>query len=422
MILSSNYNGIEGPGFFAVLYYKIISSKIITDKGETLFPGTADYTFFDYLQEHYRDTFLDDCSAPFFIYTGLGSIRQLENLILNSSDKEMLNQEGLNIYLFENLTFTNDPRKKFYITENKDYDSDEYNFDEGTFTYEFESVREFVRKNSLSKVTVHTCEFESSVLQKIYPEFQIKTKDIFLLSLLSPTVGIPNSHQHNDALEFTSDTIRYKFWSGNWRYDIHRHLAVMYLLDKSSAFSWSYNISINDVDTCLDLSKFNFLSNDKKLIDGAPWTIDIKPNSTPVDIDRLYTTPDYQGIPPNAIPLPVESYASSFLAVITESLFFHPLGTVTEKTFNAIKTKRPFVLLSSARSLEYLKNMGFKTFHEFWDESYDQETDHQLRLEKIFKTLDFINAMSVEHLKTMYDDMTSIFEHNFFRLSKLQYD
>jgi len=421
MTSSSNYNGIEGPGFFAVLYQKINEPKIITDSGDTLFPGFADYTFFDYFQEHYSNTILNSQTTPFFIYTGLGSIRQLENLILKSADRVLLNQKGLDIYLFENLTFTKEPTKKFYITENKEYSPRDYDFTAGNFSYEFESIKLFVKQNNLINVTVYTCEYNSSSLQNNYPEFQIKTQDIFLLSLLAHTEGIPNSHQHNPLLDFSSETIQCKFWSGNWRYDIHRHLTALYLVDKSSVFSWSYNTSIQDIKTWVDLSKFDFISNDSILCNGAPWTIDINPNITGIDNGQLYTTPNYDGIPPNAVPLPLESYQCSFLAIVTESLFAHPLGTITEKTFNAIKSKRPFILLSSPYSLEYLKSLGFKTFSNFWDESYDQETDHQLRLEKIFKTLDSINAMTIDQLRRLYDDIKPILDHNFSKLNTLQY-
>ena len=44
----------------------------------------------------------------------------------------------------------------------------------------------------------------------------------------------------------------------------------------------------------------------------------------------------------------------------------------------------PFVLISRPNSLEYLKIIGFKTFSDFWDESYDTIVDDFERMNKIY--------------------------------------
>ena len=48
---------------------------------------------------------------------------------------------------------------------------------------------------------------------------------------------------------------------------------------------------------------------------------------------------------------------------------------LTEKTYRAIVNRHPFVLAGPVKSLEYLHSLGFKTFHEFIDESYDSIMD-----------------------------------------------
>jgi hypothetical protein len=70
------------------------------------------------------------------------------------------------------------------------------------------------------------------------------------------------------------------------------------------------------------------------------------------------------------------------------------------------------ILVAPPRTLEYLKTFGFKTFDRWWDESYDQEEDHEKRLMKIFDVIDFINSKSLEELKTIYEEMRGILEHN----------
>jgi hypothetical protein len=75
--------------------------------------------------------------------------------------------------------------------------------------------------------------------------------------------------------------------------------------------------------------------------------------------------------------------------------------------------KKPFVLGAPPYTLKLLKEHGFKTFSDFWDESYDSITVHEERLLKIFEVIDFINSKSIEELQEMYIQMKPILEHNY---------
>ncbi|NBP58832.1 hypothetical protein EBU71_20265, partial [bacterium] len=64
-------------------------------------------------------------------------------------------------------------------------------------------------------------------------------------------------------------------------------------------------------------------------------------------------------------------------------------------------------------------SLGFKTFGEFWDESYDDELNHEQRLIKIFKVIDTIDSWSLEWCRDFLVKMQPIFEHNIEVLSRL---
>jgi hypothetical protein len=98
---------------------------------------------------------------------------------------------------------------------------------------------------------------------------------------------------------------------------------------------------------------------------------------------------------------------------VTEARYALPTGNLSEKTLNAIKCFRPFILVASPYTLEYLKHYGVKTFSQFWDESYDREENHEQRLIKIFEVIDYIDSFTVDELKTLYSKMTPILEHNY---------
>ena len=75
--------------------------------------------------------------------------------------------------------------------------------------------------------------------------------------------------------------------------------------------------------------------------------------------------------------------------------------------------KKPFVLAAPPNTLKNLREEGFKTFSEFWDESYDLEDLHSNRIIKIFKVIDYIDSKSIKELREIYKEMTDIVEYNY---------
>ena len=86
---------------------------------------------------------------------------------------------------------------------------------------------------------------------------------------------------------------------------------------------------------------------------------------------------------------------------------------ITEKTYRCINYCRPFLINGDRGSLRYLKEMGFKTFSSFWDESYDDEKSDHARISKITAILKNICAMSNAQLLAQYKKMMPILQHNY---------
>jgi hypothetical protein len=108
-----------------------------------------------------------------------------------------------------------------------------------------------------------------------------------------------------------------------------------------------------------------------------------------------------------------EENAASLVHVITETSYFGHKLHLTEKTFKPICLQMPFVLVSNAGSLRYLKKYGFRTFGDIWDESYDSELDDFIRLEKIADLLKSFDGMSTSMLQEIQQACRSIVQHNF---------
>ena len=103
----------------------------------------------------------------------------------------------------------------------------------------------------------------------------------------------------------------------------------------------------------------------------------------------------------------------SLVYVPTETVYFGRRTHITEKTFKAIALEMPFVLAAPAGSLEYLREYGFKTFKDVFDESYDSETNDIRRIEKITQLLKDLNNLSIAERQQIHRACLPIVEHNY---------
>lgn len=137
--------------------------------------------------------------------------------------------------------------------------------------------------------------------------------------------------------------------------------------------------------------------------------------------------PDYkslEGIPIKGegsyleMELPVNFFSKSFVNIVTET-FFHNEHFyindsifITEKTEKSFSAGMSFVIVSTPYFLKKLKKLGFKTFSNWWDESYDEIYDSNERLEKIKKLLLYISSWSLDKCNEIYIEMQDVLIHN----------
>lgn len=114
-------------------------------------------------------------------------------------------------------------------------------------------------------------------------------------------------------------------------------------------------------------------------------------------------------------------YRSILVDVVVESHVAGKTFFPTEKTVRPILLKKPFVVFGSRDYLAYLRQMGFRTFGDFWDEEYDgyEAAD---RLVKIKSLLNNLASMSISKLEAMYWDMKYTLDHNYNLLMSKKYN
>ena len=447
---------------FSIVYENLLlptqEKRIVFHNGISLYESQNNfypkYTFFDYYKDYYSNSFLEKHLIPHLIITACGNLCHLDKINYTEDTQNYLNSTGLEIYMYETIFLdTNKNKRKFvnfipsklpqaqifdYIKPSAiGFESTNENIS-SLYCFEFEIIKKFAARNKLKKVTVYTGDYNvKKYFSSIYPELQISTHDVFLTSLFKESTEPVTSYEYDTkSLIPSNDTILYKFWCGNRRYDGYRHLTVAYLIDKLSLCSIQNKIEESPFIT-FDTRKnkstplwgelknylwFNFESWKIKypaIYHQIQNQLEVMPSTISID-ENIESTTALE-----SLPIPKESYQKCFCAVITEARFAYPLGQFSEKTLNAIKTYRPFILVAPPHTLSYLQSYGIKTFSDFWDESYDREENHEKRLIKIFQVIDYIDNFSINDLKELYTKLEPILDHNYriiYNIKKSKYN
>jgi len=104
----------------------------------------------------------------------------------------------------------------------------------------------------------------------------------------------------------------------------------------------------------------------------SPWS-DLVRNIP--SIDNLYVRDQYTGNIDTNISL-LQYYNQFQIELVAETMCAGITFFPTEKTFRPITGRRPFLVFGPVNFLNNLQQLGFKTYHSCWDESYDQFEGH----------------------------------------------
>ena len=73
----------------------------------------------------------------------------------------------------------------------------------------------------------------------------------------------------------------------------------------------------------------------------------------------------------------------------------------------------PFIIVGSPGSLLALREMGFRTFSEFWNEGYDDECDFVERIKMIITVCDDIATWDDDKKEKFIRESEEIVQHNY---------
>ena len=386
---------------------------------------TNEYNFFDYYDKFCQNTVYDFLETPYIICTGIGNLINLENLAYSHDEIQHLNTQGLYIFLWDILLPSSDKTERFEMANTKTFEPLKNilvpNKETPMYAFELESIRKFVQANGLKDVTVITCEYDTaSAYQKSYSEFEICSSNNIFTCYRNDIRDVRKN--------IKTDDIIHKFISMSIRYEVHRHIIISYIINLNSLVSWKdhgrawddrteVSLEYLNNELTFNILKWKILFPEKfSQLERGNQTINERKHI------RLESEKDKEFRCGYSVGLPLEEIFSSFCFIITETTFQKPFPNLSEKTINSVVTKRPFLLVAPPGSLKYFQKLGFKTFDRWWDESYDQEEDHEKRILKILNVIDYIDSLSIGELRIIYDQMRDVLEFNAIHLETLKHD
>lgn len=107
-----------------------------------------------------------------------------------------------------------------------------------------------------------------------------------------------------------------------------------------------------------------------------------------------------------------DDYQNTYFSVVSETLFYEWATYISEKTFKPFAHCHPFVMVCRPGTLKYLRDIGFKTFSDFWDESYDEEKDDAKRMIKIYNLVKELTNKSDDEWVELYKKIKPILLYN----------
>lgn len=107
--------------------------------------------------------------------------------------------------------------------------------------------------------------------------------------------------------------------------------------------------------------------------------------------------------------VPITVYNKTCYSVVAETNFANDYNFYTEKIVKPILAGRLFVAIAGQGYLEFLRTLGFRTFSNVINESYDQEPDNVMRWTMAMNQVEMLCSMDSAHVLKQIEE---IVDHN----------
>ena len=226
--------------------------------------------------------------------------------------------------------------------------------------------------------------------------------------------------------EINLPLVKSKFLFTNRRHTDARFEILHYLHrnDMLKDTIWSYNNVMEQTTAApmaKDMSDFLRGRNSTSMIfeNLDAYNVDKLVKMMPKGLDRGLNFPaDFQDSLPNAF------YDKAGVYIIQETNFEpyselldgYPTflnGWHSEKTLKTFLKRMPAIVFAAPNHLANLKTVGYRTFNDMIDESYDSEIESNIRFSKAANELNRIHHMSYNELHDALERLRPVLEHNY---------
>lgn len=141
-------------------------------------------------------------------------------------------------------------------------------------------------------------------------------------------------------------------------------------------------------------------------------------NATPVDREITHPLiPPYRADQPDVYGMQI--YQQVAMDVVTETVYNYPYPYFSEKTYRPMINRRMFVLLAPQGVLAQLHTLGFETWGDLVDQSYDQIADPEDRLLAVVSAVEQFCALPLSQIQHYMQQNQWKFDHNYHVVREL---
>lgn len=198
---------------------------------------------------------------------------------------------------------------------------------------------------------------------------------------------------------------QYHFVSLNRRIRRHRlHLTKEIFKKWNNKSLWTLTGESQDFNLEKQIILKHLSQDDLDFVNSLPKLLDI--NLDEYSQHHKYTS------------LNLDIQTAAYINIVSETYFYETnTAFISEKTFKPIMALQPFIVLGPYNTLKRLKEFGYKTFHPFINEEYDDIENSQERFDIIMNEIDRLSKYSISDMQTLVRNCADICIHNYFNLT-----
>lgn len=230
----------------------------------------------------------------------------------------------------------------------------------------------------------------------------------------------------NNNLGFNNNTNNKtkKFISMNGVPRMHRIIFSMLLIDRNLLDSGHYSFQLND--TGYKNTKIN-TSCCPTLYEKSSKILEDNIEKFPMFLTKKFDEKQWfkKG--------DTDIFNESRFNIVQETIFFSKEDVnstdnfnyiesifITEKTWRSMAFSIPFVLLTRPHALKHIREYGYKTFHPYIDESYDEIEDDEKRMLAVLNEVERLCNITDKEWSDIHDKLLPVLKHNFDKIYNAQ--